>query len=636
MAGDGGLVPCVRIVVAGDGKTGKSSLIVAGTTKNFLSNVPPVLPPTRLPEHLYPAGCVPITIIDTSSSTEDQGQLVEELTSADGVILTYACDRPETIDNLRTYWLPELRRLEVRVPICVAGCMVDKRGVKQAARMNKVLDQMLLQFLEIETGINCSALYHKGISEVFNDAQKAVLHPSAPLYDKECDVLKPRYLRALKRIFILCDHDRDGALSDEEFNQFQSKCFNAHLRPSKIACYKRVVQEKLMEGVDHRGFTLEGFQILHCVFVDDLLMERAWTVLRKFGYNNEIRLRDDLLPPPIKRYPDQSVELTNEAVEFLRNIFIAYDVNCIGALSSSQIEDLFSTAPENPFNEAPYAEATGRTALGKLSLDVFISLWALMTLLDPIRSVENLIYIGYGGDPSSAIRVTRRRRLDRKKQQSERNVYQCFVFGPKESGKSALLNSFIRRPYPEKYAPTIGDRYVVDRLSELKKTLVLREIPEDGLEKFLSREEALSACDVAVFVYDSSRESSWKKANNMLISVARQGKATGYEVPCLVVAAKNDLHHCLTEVQDSTRDLGIEAPIPLSMKLGDSNNIFHRIVRAAEHPHLSICTGKIRKKYHHIVGFQHLFVSVGAAIVMAAFGAHMMDRKNSSRYRRHL
>lgn len=68
-----------------------------------------------------------------------------------------------------------------------------------------------------------------------------------------------------------------------------------------------------------------------------------------------------------------------------------------------------------------------------------------MTVRDPIYSVENLIYIGYAGDPSSAIRVTRRRRIDRKKKQSDRNVFQCFVFGPKEAGKSALLNSLIGR-----------------------------------------------------------------------------------------------------------------------------------------------------------------------------------------------
>lgn len=60
-------------------------------------------------------------------------------------------------------------------------------------------------------------------------------------------------------------------------------------------------------------------------------------------------------------------------------------------------------------------------------------------------AVENLIYIGYSGDPSSAIRITRRRRIDRKKKQSDRSVFQCFVFGPKEAGKSALLNSFIGR-----------------------------------------------------------------------------------------------------------------------------------------------------------------------------------------------
>jgi Ras family protein T1 len=56
-----------------------------------------------------------------------------------------------------------------------------------------------------------------------------------------------------------------------------------------------------------------------------------------------------------------------------------------------------------------------------------------------------MINIGFPGDPSSAFRVTRERRLDRKKQQINRNVFQCFVFGPMKSGKSALLNSFLGR-----------------------------------------------------------------------------------------------------------------------------------------------------------------------------------------------
>ncbi|WVY93987.1 hypothetical protein V8G54_033075 [Vigna mungo] len=55
-----------------------------------------------------------------------------------------------------------------------------------------------------------------------------------------------------------------------------------------------------------------------------------------------------------------------------------------------------------------------------------------------------------------------RRRLDRKKQHSDINVLQCFVFGPRKGGKSALLNSFIGRPYSEGYNPTNEDCYVVN------------------------------------------------------------------------------------------------------------------------------------------------------------------------------
>ncbi|GKF71962.1 mitochondrial Rho GTPase 1-like protein [Tanacetum coccineum] len=113
--------------------------------------------------------------------------------------------------------------------------------------------------------------------------------------------------------------------------------------------------------------------------------------------------------------------------------------------------------------------------------------WALMTLLNPVLSVENLVYIGYAGDPSSAVRVTRKRRVDRKKQHSDQNVFQCFVFGPKEAGKSSLLDSFVGRPFYEDYTPTTEERYTVNMVDQpggTKKTLILREIPEDAIENW--------------------------------------------------------------------------------------------------------------------------------------------------------
>ncbi|KAF4357210.1 hypothetical protein F8388_018937 [Cannabis sativa] len=592
----------VRIVVAGDRSTGKSSLIVTAAAENFPVNVPPLLPPTRLPEDFYPDR-VPITIIDTSSRPEDNGKVADELKRADAV---------------------------VKVPVIVVGCKLDLRDENQQVSLEQVMSPIMQQFREIETCIECSALKHIQIPEVFYYAQKAVLHPTGPLFDQESQTLKPRCVRALKRIFILCDHDRDGALSDAELNDFQVKCFNAPLQPSEIVGVKRVVQEKIPEGVNERGLTLTGFLFLHALFIEKGRLETTWTVLRKFGYNNDIKLADELIPAPSKRTPDQSVELTNEAIEFLKGIFEAYDSDLDGALRPRELEEVFSTAPECPFSEAPYKDAAEANAFGGLSLDGFLSKWALMTLLDPTFSMENLIYIGYSGDISSTIRVTRKRRLDRKKQQSERNVFQCFVFGPKMAGKSAIIDSFLGRPFSDTYNPTTEDRYavnVVDQSGGTKKTLVLREIPEDGVGKLLSSKESLAACD-----------SSWKRATELLVEVAGHGEDTGYEVPCLIVAAKDDQDSFPLAIQHSTRisqDMGVEAPIPISTKLGDFNNVFRKIITAAEHPHLSIPeteAGRTRKQYHRLINRSLMFVSVGAAVAIVGLAAYRVyaARKNSS------
>ncbi|CAL9135893.1 unnamed protein product [Musa acuminata var. zebrina] len=717
----------VRVAVMGEGGTGKSSLIVAVATESFPENVPHVMPPTRLPADYYPDR-VPLTIIDTSSRPENKAKLIAECKAADAIVLTYACDRPSTLDRLSTYWLPELRRLEVKVPVIVVGCKLDLRDEQQVS-LEQVMSPIMQQYREIETCIECSALRQIQVQEVFYYAQKAVLHPTAPLFDQETQSLKPRCVRALKRIFILCDHDRDGALSDSELNDFQVRCFNAPLQQTEIAGVKKVVQEKLPEGVNDHGLTLTGFLFLHALFIEKGRLETTWTVLRKFGYDNDIKLRDDLLPTTFKRASDQTVELTNESVDFLKGVFLMFDIDSDGALRPAELDDLFSTAPESPWSEAPYKDAAEKNVLGGLSLEGFLSegkersrqrkhqvpdgmkepqincssfmwelklayllivggsfmtngslfckktllviykawclflacsvsliclaipaiklkswfcyRWALMTLQDPAASLANLIYIGYTGDPASAFHITRKRRLDRKKQQTQRNVFQCLVFGPRNAGKTTLLNSFIGRTFSEKYTPTMSDRFatnVVELHNGEKKTLVMREIPETEVKNLLSNKESLAACDIAVFVHDSSDEESWKRTKELLVQVASHGENTGFEVPCLIISAKDDLDPYPLAVQDSTRvsqDMGIETPIPISVKLRDHNDVFCRIVSAAQQPHLSIPeteAGKSRKHYRRLVNRSLMFVSVGAAVAVVGLGAYRIyaARKNTS------
>ena len=66
--------------------------------------------------------------------------------------------------------------------------------------------------------------------------------------------------------------------------------------------------------------------------------------------------------------------------------------------------------------------------------------WRLFTLLEPHSALAYLIYLGFPDrDISTAFKVTKRRRLDRKKKRLSRDVIQGFVFGPSGVGKSAIV-----------------------------------------------------------------------------------------------------------------------------------------------------------------------------------------------------
>ena len=48
-----------------------------------------------------------------NSRPQDKAKLEDECKKADVVVLTYSCERLDTLEHISTYWLPELRRLDV-------------------------------------------------------------------------------------------------------------------------------------------------------------------------------------------------------------------------------------------------------------------------------------------------------------------------------------------------------------------------------------------------------------------------------------------------------------------------------------------------------------------------------------------
>lgn len=93
---------------------------------------------------------------------------------------------------------------------------------------------------------------------MFHLAQRAVLYPTGPLYDATTQQLKPDAVTALKRIFKLCDLNRDGFLDDDEINGFQKKSFGKPLQRRELEGVKEVVSNHHSAGVTSKGLTETG------------------------------------------------------------------------------------------------------------------------------------------------------------------------------------------------------------------------------------------------------------------------------------------------------------------------------------------------------------------------------------------
>ncbi|VDD77202.1 unnamed protein product [Mesocestoides corti] len=456
--------------------------------------------PARADEITIPAAVtpelVPTEIVDFSARVQTREQLVDEIRKA---------------SVLTSQWLPLIRSCfddnEPRVPVVLVG---NKLDLVPTSKMEQVLP-LMERFPEIETCIECSAKTLRNLSETFWFAQKAVLYPTGPLYQAETKeassiLLTPECTRALTRIFRICDVDNDGYLSDKELEAFQERCFAIPLTAQSLLDVKQLIRNSTPGGVTVNGVTLKGFLFLHLVFIRKGRHETTWAVLRRFGYDNQLRLSNDFLYPKLVVPPGCSTELSQLALHFLHTIFTKYDLDGDECLSPAEVAELLATCPEEARLSGAVAGAQG-VGIEDLGLCVetnirgwitrrgFMSHWALTALLEPSQALEYLAYLGFtyqtgfcflgagdhnGNQPapiesilslspssSTALRqdsqnafgsltheaesllrglvVTSERRMDYIRRQTNRTVFYCRIYGARKVGKTCLLQGLLGR-----------------------------------------------------------------------------------------------------------------------------------------------------------------------------------------------
>lgn len=219
---------------------------------------------------------------------------------------------------------------------------------------------------------------------------------------------------------------------------------------------------------------------------------------------------------------------------------------------------------------------------------------SLVTYLDVQHCLAHLGYLGYPtlceqDSQAQAITVTREKRLDQEKGQTQRSVLMCKVLGARGVGKSAFLQAFLGhslgeardRDAPEKL-PTHTINTV--RVSGQEKYLILCEVNAD----ILLDTSLDTTCDVACLMFDSSDPETFVQCATIYKRYYMDG-----QTPCLFISSKADLPEGVAppglSPAEFCRRHRLPAPASFSC-LGpaqSSVDVFTQLATMATFPHLA-------------------------------------------------
>jgi Ras family protein T1 len=166
----------------------------------------------------------------------------------------------------------------------------------------------------------------------------------------------------------------------------------------------------------------------------------------------------------------------------------------------------------------------------------------MITLLKHRTTLTYLAYLGYPEEPrTSALLITRPRKYDRRRGESSRNVFLCYVCGAAGSGKTSLLRSFASTQFDDKYVPTEkvlsvvnsvdihgSEKYLVVgciccKMSCLTSIPLHPQLQEFGSKfepEVLRHSKKTDLADVIVYVHDSSDTNSFSYISNFRVSTS--------------------------------------------------------------------------------------------------------------------
>ncbi|EPX74672.1 rho family GTPase Rho3 [Schizosaccharomyces octosporus yFS286] len=168
-----------KIVILGDGAAGKTSLLNVFTKGYF----PQVYEPTIFENYIHDifvdGNSIELSLWDTAGQEEYDQLRSLSYSDTHVIMICFAVDSPDSLENVIAKWLPEVSRNCPSVKLVLVALKCDLRGADDDQANSRLIgyEEGLAAAKKINAVryLECSAKLNRGVNEAFTEAARVAL-----------------------------------------------------------------------------------------------------------------------------------------------------------------------------------------------------------------------------------------------------------------------------------------------------------------------------------------------------------------------------------------------------------------------------------------------------------------------------
>jgi len=175
----------IKCVIVGDGAVGKTCLLISYSTNKFPNEyVPTVFDNYAVTVQIQDQEYV-IQLFDTAGQEDYDRLRLIAYPNTDVFLVCFSIINPDSYDNVREKWVPEILKPEWKAPFLLVGTQMDLRTdpdtitnleKKKKKPVTAEQGRRLANELGAVAYVECSALTQEGMKNVFDEALMAALN----------------------------------------------------------------------------------------------------------------------------------------------------------------------------------------------------------------------------------------------------------------------------------------------------------------------------------------------------------------------------------------------------------------------------------------------------------------------------